>query len=535
MSLSVSAISRATSAKQLLTAASLSFSALVFGCADDTDLNATSAAVESISLADTYALTLKLDEGSVHGKLVGNTREFLGIPYAEAPIGDLRFAPPVPAATWEGVRETTAFGPSCPQNPGGLSAPGPQSEDCLSLNVFAPQGLKQKLPVMVFIHGGAFVAGGSVQYDGRKLSEEGKVIVVTLNYRLGALGLLSHPSLDAEQGEASGNNMFRDQQLALEWVAKNIKNFGGDESAVTVFGESAGAWSACINMVSPEGKHLAARYIMQSGTCVAGMPIHTPAQASALGQELAGALCSGASDELACLRDAPASTIVAYGATRGISGAGWAPVYGGNSLLPAHPSALIASGEIKKSQVIVGSNAREWGLFQALGAAPRPTSVAAYQAVIAGTFGPALTPYIMSVYPATDASANAQYTRVMTDYLFRCPARELARQVSATGNMTAYLYSFEEGLAFHAFELPYVFGNPNPSLGAPVLVEPTRAAVQSYWASFARTGNPNVNGQPSWPVYDAASDPHMTLKAAPVAGANLAKGECDFWASIAQR
>jgi para-nitrobenzyl esterase len=376
------------------------------------------------------------------------------------------------------------------------------------------------------------VAGGSVQYDGRRLSEEGNVIVVTLNYRLGALGLLSHPALDAEQGEVSGNNMFRDQQLALEWVKKNIKHFGGHHNDVTLFGESAGAWSTCINMVSPEAKHLAARYIMQSGTCVGGMPIQTPAQAAALGTEIAGALCSGATDQLACLRATPASTLVAWGATRGISGAGWAPVYGGNDLLPAHPSALIASGAIKKTEVIVGSNVREWGLFQALGAAPTPTSVAAYQAVIAGTFGPALAPYINAFYPATDATANAQYTRVMTDYLFRCPARELARQVTATGDIDAYLYSFEEGLAFHAFELPYVFGNPNPALGAPVLVEPTRAAVQSYWTSFAHQGDPNVSGQPSWPVYDAASDPHMTLTAAPVAGANLSKTHCDFWASL---
>jgi para-nitrobenzyl esterase len=523
------------SSQRALFAASLGLASVALGCADvDGELDGTSSSVESISLADTYALDIKLDEGEIHGKLVGNTREFLGIPYAEAPVGDLRFAPPVPVANWDGVRDATAFGPSCPQNPGGLAAPGPQSEDCLLLNVFAPQGNKSKLPVMVFIHGGAFVAGGSVSYDGRKLSEEGQVVVVTINYRLGALGLLSHPALDAEEGAVSGNNMFRDQQLALEWVRKNIKRFGGEAHAVTLFGESAGAWSTCINMVSPTGKNLAARYIMQSGTCVAGMAISTQAQAQAVGTELANTLCAGESDQLACLRAAPASAVIAFGATRGITGAGWAPVVSpGNDVLPAHPSDIIASGALKKTDIIVGSNAREWGLFQAIGASPRMTSLAQYHATLDATFGPQLSPALkFAVYPATDATANSQFVKLMSDYLFRCPARELARQVTATGNMSAHLYSFEEGLAFHAFELPYVFGNPNPALGAPLLVEPLRKTVQTYWTKFAAKGDPNAHGQPNWPVYSTATEQHMTLKAASAVGSNLSKAECDFWASL---
>jgi para-nitrobenzyl esterase len=482
-------------------------------------------------------LTVRVHEGALEGKLVEGTREFLGIPYAKPPVGELRFAPPEPSAHWRGVRSAVAFGPSCPQNPGALSAPGPQSEDCLSLNVYTPAqtGKKKnkKLPVMVFIHGGAFVAGGSVQYDGKKLSEEGNVVVVTLNYRLGALGFLAHPALDEERDHApSGNDALRDQQLALKWVRKNIDAFGGDAHNVTVFGESAGSLSTCLQMVAPHAKKYAQRYILQSGTCVAGLTISKKAQAHAIGQQLSSALCTGATDVVACLRAKPASEVVAFGAANGISGAGWAPVINPeDEFLPEHPTALIASRDYnRRAEVIVGSNAREWGLFQAIGASPRPASVAALNAILDAQFGP-LSPALKVVYPATDATASATYLRLLTDYLFRCPARQLARQLTANGN-SVYLYSFEEGLAYHAFELPYVFGNPNPTLGAPTLVEPLREAVQTYWTTFAQDGDPNAAGLPEWPAYDAASDPHMTLKAAPVVGTALAKAQCDFWASL---
>ena len=231
---------------------------------------------------------------------------------------------------------------------------------------------------MVFIHGGAFVAGGSVQYDGVKLSEEAKAVVVTLNYRVGALGLLSHPALDAERGgEPSGNDAFRDQQLALTWVRQNIAAFGGNPSNVTLFGESAGSMSTCIQMVSPRSRSLAKRFVMESATCVAGLPINTKVQANAIGVGLSDALCAGATDVVACLRAAPAADIAAYGAGSGISGAGWAPVVNAaDPVLPSHPRQLIAAGNYNKGNIIVGSNAREWGLFQAIGASPVLTSVA---------------------------------------------------------------------------------------------------------------------------------------------------------------
>jgi para-nitrobenzyl esterase len=506
------------------------------GCADVAEGDeAVAESVASLRAERGPDLQVRVKQGELRGKLVENTRAFLGIPYAKPPVGERRFAPAQPAERWRGVRDAVAFGASCPQPPGALAAPGPQSEDCLFLNVYTPaQPIRKKLPVMVFIHGGAFVAGSSVQYDGRRLSEEGGVVVVTINYRLGALGFLAHPALDEERcgDEPSGNDALRDQQLALAWVQKNIDEFGGNPKEVTVFGESAGSMSACLQMVAPHAKKYADRYIMESGTCVAGLPISSKAQAQTLGKELADTLCAGADDVVSCLRAKPASELIAFGASRGISGAGWAPVINpDDEFLPEHPSKLIAAGDYnRRAEVIVGSNAREWGLFQAIGQSPRPATVAQLHAILDGQFGP-LAPALKLAYPASDATANLAYVNLMTDYLFRCPARELARQVGARGT-TAYLYSFEEGAAFHAFELPYVFGNPNPTLGAPVLVEPLRETMQTYWTTFAHEGDPNAAGQPVWPEYDAQSDQHMTLKATSAVGSGLTKPQCDLWASI---
>ena len=501
------------------------------GAADDEASDAAARLEDDVTLdsPSTKAdpLQVKVSAGTLQGKLTGKARTFLGIPYAKPPVGALRFAPPQPADKWEGVKPVLEHGPSCPQNPGALSARGPQSEDCLSLKVYAPEAGKE-LPVMVWIHGGAFISGGSNQYDGVRLASEGPVVVVTLNYRLGALGFLSHPELDAARGgQPSGNDALRDQQLALEWVQKNIKEFGGDPSNVTVFGESAGSMSTCMHLVSPTSQKLASRFILESGSCLGGLPVNDKPKANKVGIELAAALCGEAADRVACLREKPAAQLVAWGADRGIFGAGWAPVADAkDGVLPATPASIIAAGKQNKGELIIGSNKNEWGLFLALQPNNPINSVATFDAAVTAQFGPA-APAIKQQYAPTDATANAAFVRVMTDATFRCPSRKLARETSAQGQKV-YLYSFEEGLAFHAYEIPYVFGNPSAAL-APTLVEPLRATVQSYWRSFAVDGDPNVDGQPAWPTYDAASDRHMTLKASSEVGSGLAKSDCDFW------
>jgi para-nitrobenzyl esterase len=475
---------------------------------------------------------VKIDSGKIQGKVVGETAEFLGIPYAKPPVGELRFAPPQPVERWKGIRDATAFGLGCPQD-SMLLGPLPHDEDCLTVNVFAPWNARKsdRLPVMVFIHGGAFVGGASYQYDGQSLSEAGHVVLVSMNYRLGALGFFSHPALDATRpaDAPSGNDGLRDQQLALDWVQRNIRAFGGDPSNVTIFGESAGSMSTCLHMVSPTSRDFGRRFIMESGVCVGGLPLLDKAGANAVGVALGEAFCAGAGDVIACLRSKSADELASWGKELGISGPGWAPSYSPDDpLMPAHPAQLIADGDYHHGPMVVGTNRNEWGLFQ-LGTGPIQTA-ADFAAAVDAQFGP-IAPLVKSQYVvSSDAEANPVYIRLMTDVLFRCPTRTLARAVTSQGS-SVYLYSFEEGMAFHAFEMSYVFG---PQFGfEPTYVESTRTAMQSYWTHFAFRGTPNARSLPAWPVYDMAGDHHMILKTPLEAGAGLEKSDCDFWDVLA--
>lgn len=496
---------------------------------------------DAMAAADTGAgagsgdgLTVAIGTGQVKGKLVSTTREFLGIPFGKAPTGALRFAPPQPAEPWTETRDATNYGPSCAQNMGALSPMGMTSEDCLSVNVFTPQTVPAEgLPVYVFIHGGAFISGGSSQYDMQKLSERGPLVAVTLNYRLGVLGFLSLPELDAARGDApSGNDALRDQQLALKWVQDNIAAFGGDPKRVTVAGESAGAMSACMHLVSPTANNLAARFVFESGVCFAGGLLGTKADADALGGMLKSELCAGQADVVKCLRDKPLQDLTAWGKDKGLFGPGFAPVVNAKDpLLPEQPKKLMEAGKYNKGAILAGTNKNEWGLFQLLGQT-KPANVAEFEKAIDEQFaekiGAAGTTAVKQHYkPASDAEANAALVRAVTDAAFRCPTRSLARTATAQGSKV-YLYSFEQGDAFHAYEIPYVLGVPNPLL-APMLDEPTVMTMQGYWMEFATKGDPNGRVQPTWPVYDAASDPYVALSTATAARTGLAKDDCDFW------
>jgi para-nitrobenzyl esterase len=473
--------------------------------------------------------------GCLAGQEAHGMREFLGIPYARPPIGALRFAPPEPVAPWQGTRSATVFGNACPQDDPALMPQQMLSEDCLSLNVYAPSAASQ-LPVMVFIHGGAFVAGGSSQYDAKTLASAG-VLVVTINYRLGALGFLSLPALDAERKNApSGSDGFRDQQLALRWVHDHVAAFGGDPSNVTVFGESAGAISACLHWVAPGSRELARRYILESGACTSdAYAVQDKAEADQLGNDLSHALCPGAADELACLRQLPVSELLRWGATRGQFGPPWRPtIEGAGGALPAPVEELIAASS-GLAPLILGTNAHEWGLFQYLGA-PKPDSRAKLARVLSTTFG-AGAEQVAKQYPVgADAAANDAYVDYVTDVAFRCPTRNLARLATEHG-APVYLYSFEQGHAFHAQELDYVFGDNVMSYyydAAP----PSAAlstSVQRYWTRFAQSGDPNGSGDPQWPRYQADSDRHLVLVDPPRVGHGLARRQCEFWQDYIER
>jgi para-nitrobenzyl esterase len=481
------------------------------------------------SPAPQAGLRIELPTGALLGKQVGSTREFLGIPYAEPPVGDLRFAPPRAAKPWNGMRDATAFGPDCPQLSISWASAGAHDEDCLNLNVYTPAQVTSRLPVMVFLHGGAFVTGAGSEYDGKILAEM-PVVVVTLNYRLGALGFFSSPALDATRlGAPSGSDAIRDQQLALQWVQDNIANFGGDASNVTVFGESAGAISGCVHYVSPSSRRLAARYIIESGSCTDdGLGVRYKQDADALGQRLIDGLCAGASDALACLRGKSAQEVVDWGIDLGMFGAGWLPtIEGDGGVLPDTPERLIASANAL-APLIVGTNKNEWGLYQQLGAAA-PSSRADYQTLIAQEFG-AMSDQVSDQYPvSSDAEANDVYVQLVSDVSYRCPARSLALLASGRG-ARVFMYSFEQGTALHSQELDYVFGGDVFSYyggGPPVAA--LQSSVQRYWTGFASDSEPNAASDPTWPPYRVDDDQYMVLVDPPRASTGLARGSCDFW------
>jgi para-nitrobenzyl esterase len=491
-------------------------------------------------------VTVTTTTGALAGTLEGSTRRFLGVPYAEPPVGPLRFAPPKPVQPWQGARSAERFGAACPQAEEtgtvyGL-APLPQSEDCLFLNVYAPADTSLRdLPVMVWIHGGSGLSGTGADYDGRMLSEAGKVVVVTLNYRLGALSSLALPALDAVVGLPSGNLAIRDEQEALRWVQQNIAAFNGDPKNVTLFGESNGSISTCVHVFATGGENLASRYIMQSGGCL-GSAVNpaSRAQMVATSQDVVTALCPNASDVVKCLRELPADKLAHYKNTRSnvIEQVGGLHVDG--QLLPAHPAKLVVEGRFNKKPILLGTNRFETRFLAAPAYGekwPLVTSSVEYGIGVTAMYPDAFVGILGHYGLPSDAAANDTLTGLMDDGWFRCAARALARGVSAAG-ADVFLYSFELAPAVHTQEIDYVFGFPDARMskmfdGAPVPPDPTLTkAMQSYWLSFARTGNPNAAGMPNWPKYDVSSDEHLTLDKTISTSSRLGAKDCDFWDSV---
>jgi para-nitrobenzyl esterase len=472
-------------------------------------------------------------QGLVQGMSDRASCEYLGIPYAQPPVGDRRFTAPQPANSWTGVRQATAYGAACIQGMD-LSGSSELSEDCLFINIWTPMtSPPEPLPVMVYIYGGGYNGGATNTYAGLDLSEAGPAVVVSMNYRVGALAFFAHPELDRERGvEPSGSDGIRDQQLALRWVKDNIASFHGDPNNVTLFGESAGASSVGIHLVSPGSRGLVQRYILESGVATRGVangiaPV-TRDEMYARTQQMATDLCPSASNVIACLRGLPATELMAWassGGAGGSGGLGWVPVVEGpGGVLPDTPDALMEAGDFNPGEIIVGTNANEYGLFALLRGSA--TSVADMRARVEASH-PDAVDEIMAIYaPNASVAANQAYVTLMTDVMFRCASRSFARLASAN-QRSVYLYSFEQGSAWHSDELVYVFGYF--SLGVLPPAASLQAAIRGYWLNFAATGDPNGGGLPVWPKYDTASDRHMTLVDPPAAGSGLQKGACDFW------
>jgi para-nitrobenzyl esterase len=478
---------------------------------------------------------------------VDGSAAFLGIPYAAPPTGARRWRAPEATEAWSTPREATRFGSPCPQVEmfSGKRMEG-TSEDCLFLNVWTPAlQPATRAPVMVFIHGGGFTmgTGGMPLYDGTALAHAG-VVLVNMNYRLGALGFLGHPALSAESpNNASGNYGLQDQQRALQWVRDNIAAFGGDPDNVTVFGESAGAISACLQMVSPKSQGLFQRVIAESGTCyLTGVPLHdpgTPEEDSAEERGLRFATdlgCTGG-DVAACLRTkTPVELIAASGAALDLlkPHVGFAPVVDGD-VLPAAPRQLLQEGRYAKVPLLLGTNGDEGTLFTMKAKLDSPEQ---YEQAVR-VRSPKHAEELLRLYPAKDhASPHAAYDHMLRDALFLCPARRLARTVVEHGQpVYAYQFTYEPkslfGLfvklgAFHAAELPFVFGAEKGrlSLGSDKERE-LSSKVIGYWTRFAARSNPNGAGATEWPAYTRDGEPHLVLNATLGRGERLDQAHCD--------
>ncbi len=509
-----------------------------------------------VQAADARPLRVDTVAGPVVGVAAGTGEAFLGIPYAAAPIGPLRWRAPQPPAPWADPRPAVALGPSCLQNLAlsaqiGQGGAGPTlgQEDCLTLNVYAPAETAAGAgkPVMVWLHGGAFVLGTSGQYDPSALARREDVIVVTVNYRLGALGFLAHPALRGEPGE--GAFALLDQQAALRWVRANIAGFGGDPRRVTLFGQSAGAWSACDQMASPGAAGLFSRAILESGACVTPETSLPAGVAEAGGARMADALgCSG-SDALACLRALPAEDVVAALPERpGVTGPNsWSPA-SGLDVLPRPPRAAFATGRFNRVPVIDGTNRDEGRLFAYLrGLRAELFTEASYADEIRRLFGPRAET-ILAHYPAARfPSPRAAYAAALTDGYFACPALDFDRLAGRA--VPVYAYEFDDAAApfalpslpfsappgsYHTAEIAYVFGRPW------ALADPSdfdagqarlSAEIQDLWGSFARAGKPD--GAVAWQRFRSPADVVRLAPEGPgKAEAFAARHACDLWAGL---
>ncbi|MCA9489124.1 MAG: carboxylesterase family protein [Myxococcales bacterium] len=523
--------------------------ALVWGCdggaADDAGVPPDDAAAPADGGGDTVPRAMTAS-GPVEGITQNGAHTFFGIPYAAPPVGDRRFRPPEAPDAWTEPLDARAPRSHCPQPSNALLVPrGEASEGCLELDVFTPDLTPaEPLPVMVFIHGGAFVIGsGNVAvWDGARLASQGAV-VITVSYRLGLAGFLAHPALDAEADGASGMYGILDQQAALRWVRDNAAAFGGDPGNVTIFGESAGALSVCVHYFAPGSAGLFHRAISESGSCLdgprwlIGVPDHAPSVAR--GVDVATALgCPGEdAAAAACLRALSIDQLVEAQRSLGLPDPD--PAYrmlaiGPNvdgEVLPDRPSTLLAAGRHAGVPYIIGTNADEGTFFSddALAA-----TAADYEAQIRQLFGDEADA-VLAAYPAAGFDTPlAAYDAALRDLAFVCPTRALLTGLTESGvvartyelrTTNAPIAAMGWGAA-HAVDLLYVFGNFDLPFARPDASERVvLAAMQGYWTRFAATGDPNGAGAVEWPRYDA-TEPVLVLDDPVTASAGLDQARC---------
>ena len=503
--------------------------------------------------------------GAVQGTTVGQVNEWLGIPYASPPVGQLRWYPPQPPAPFTATFQATQFSSSCPQGISQFGRPS-TNEDCLYLNVYAPAGTTAtaRLPVMVWIHGGAFVTGEGADYDGSALASQGRVIVVTINYRLGLLGFLAHPALAAyDPAGSSGDYGLQDQQAAVGYVARNIAAFGGDPARITIFGESAGGASVEDQLTAP-GLPKVHAAIIESGAYAQSLPTLAGAEATGVATAT-GMLGCGGTGALTylCLHGKSAADIVnAVGpATLSVS-----PNVDGTTL-PRQPLQAYAAGEFQHVPVINGSNHDEYRLFVGLDEllSEPVLTPASYMSMVDasfGSFGPAVlaqypvSAYTGAAYPCTqgyDCRASYAYAALVTDYSFACGAHLLDGLLAQS--TTVYGYELNDPHApdlflppepaipnlgdSHASEIPYLWPaitDPLLGLGPVSFTVPQSqlaSTMRAFWTSLARYGRPLAPLATTWQPYNAQTLVLSLLPPAPALESNFVVAHhCAFWKPV---
>lgn len=475
--------------------------------------------------------TVRVGNGELMGITQGGVHQYRGIPYAQPPVGALRWVAPQPIAGWSGQRDATTFGAACPQTPAPFADTSGNSEDCLSLNVYVPTGVATgPRPVLMWIHGSGTVLGSGRQYDASQLAQALQAVVVTMNYRLGALGWLWTSGM---QSEGKGHNFaLQDQQAAMRWVQQHIASFNGDPRRVTLSGESIGATSVSLHLVSPAAAGLFQRAIMVSGVEPPGLP--TAAKAIEKGDAFAGRLnCPAGPSQMHCLRAKPVADILKVSPTYadiGKEGIYWRSFVDGQ-VVAGDVLPLLSDGKFNRVPVMVGATRDEGRGFTTLSFHLDGTAMTQdeYVEATGKWINPSAQPLLTGLlYRSASLGGPAlAFSQVVTD-TFACLNSELSRK--SASHVPVYLYEFADRSvaefvpdpfmdsgAYHGSDVPFLFRTPlgDTSLEFPM----TQAQVvlsdqmRRYWKRFVETGNPNAassSADPAWPKFSALSRPVMT-------------------------
>jgi para-nitrobenzyl esterase len=458
-------------------------------------------------------IVVETQYGKVQGTNSGPVFIWKGIPFARPPLGDLRFRAPQAPISWAGVRDATSFGLASAQSGRMMqrlfsASPEPTGEDCLFLNIWSPGADDKRRPVLFWIHGGAFTmgSGSTPWYDGTAFAANGDVVVVTINYRLGALGFLHLADIESKNKDLSSNCGLLDQVAALEWVRDNIAAFGGDPANITVFGESAGAMSIGTLLAMPAAKGLFQKAILQSG---ASHTVLDSTRATRTEHKLMDILGIHKVTDLVDV--SPEQLLAAQDKVSGSSGRlAFQPVVDGITL-PRQPIQAIAGGSANGVSLLVGTNRDEMRLFTMRD----PTQATPDMSILERLFG-MKAKEVAAIYEAAqpEQSSSDAWIDFLTDRTFRIPAIRLAERQSALGtNVWMYRFDWPSPVnggrlkACHGLEIPFVWNNLDKN-GVQLLSgdSPTRQkvadAMQPAWIAFARSGNPNTSALPNWTAYD---------------------------------